>query len=84
MATQQEIDSFYQFASGQLEQDGAELSIHELLVLWRAQNPPSDELRESVAAVQAALTDMENGDTGQPVEDVINSLRQQTQSLSDQ
>ncbi len=66
MATRQQIDSFRQFALEQVENGGAELTIDDLYQLWRNANPTESELAESVAAVKAAYTDFESGDTGQP------------------
>lgn len=66
MATKEQIDSFQQFASEQLENGGAELSMPELFDLWLEQNPGADELADSVASVSAAIIDMENGDAGRP------------------
>ena len=37
-------------------------ALDELFDMWRAANPPADELARSVAAVKAALVDMEAGD----------------------
>lgn len=75
MATQNQIDSFHDFATQQVSNGGAGLSIEQLFDLWHEQQPSAEELTESVAAVKAALKDMEDGDTGRPVEDVIAELR---------
>ena len=75
MATKEQIDSFHQFASSQVGNGGAELSMEQLFDLWQVQNPSRDELTESVAALNAAHRDMENGDSGRPVEDVVAELR---------
>jgi len=77
MATQQQIDSFHQFALKQVSNGGSGLSLEQLFDLWQVQNPSAEELSESVAAVKSALRDMENGDTGRPVEDVIAELRRE-------
>ena len=75
MATQQQIDSFHDFATQHVSNGGAGLSMEQLFDLWQEQQPSAEELTESVAAVKAALRDMENGDTGRPAEDVIAELR---------
>ena len=75
MATQQQVDSFHHFATQHVNNGGAGLSMEKLFDLWQAQSPSAEELTESVAAVKSALLDMENGDTGRPVEDVIAELR---------
>jgi hypothetical protein len=66
MATKERLDSFYHFASQQVENGGAELSLDELYLVWRVRHPMAAELVESVAAVKAAFADHEAGDAGQP------------------
>ncbi len=83
MATKDQIDSFHQFASLQVENGGAELSMERLFDLWLVQNPSTEELTESVAALNVAHRDMENGDTGRPVEDVIAELRREANIFSE-
>jgi hypothetical protein len=66
MPTKQQIDSFCEFASSQIDNGETQLSMDELYYLWRAKNPTPAELAESVAAVRAAYTEMEAGDHGRP------------------
>ena len=66
MPTKQQIDSFLEFASSQIDNGGAELSMDELYCLWRAKHPTPAELAESVAAVRAAHAEMQGGDSGRP------------------
>ncbi len=66
MATKQQIDSFYEFASSQIDDGGAEFSMDVLYCLWRVKHPTPGELSESVAAVRAAYADMEAGESGRP------------------
>lgn len=66
MASKQQIDSFYEFASVQIDNGGAELSMDELYCLWRAKRPTPAELVDSVAAIRAAYAEMEAGDQGRP------------------
>lgn len=75
MATQEQIDSFHQFASEHVRNGTADDSLAELFDLWRMQNPTTDELAESVAAVKAALNDMENGDEGRPFDEFADDIR---------
>jgi hypothetical protein len=75
MATREEINSFTRFAIEQLQNGGADRSMDELYDLWRSQHPSSEELLESVAAVRAALADMNNGDKGIPAEEHLARLR---------
>ncbi len=71
MATRQQIDSFHEFASREIDNGGAELSIDELFHLWRARNPTEAELAHSVAAVKAAGRDLESGDAGRPARQAL-------------
>ena len=66
MLIKEQIDSFYHFASSQVDNGGAEFSMDELYSLWRAKNPTTAELADSVAAVKAAYAEMQAGDTGRP------------------
>jgi len=71
MATKQQLDSFYEFATSQISNGGAELTMDELYCLWRAKHLTPTELAESVAAVRAAYTEMEAGDNGRPARQAL-------------
>jgi hypothetical protein len=71
MPTKQQIDSFHEFASSQVDNGGAELSMDEIYLLWRAKNPAPTELAESVAAIRAAYADLEAGDSGRPARSAL-------------
>ena len=75
MTTQDQIDSFYRFAIAQLANGGSEKSVDELYDEWRYQNLTREELAENVAAVQAAIDDMNNGDVGRDAAEVERELR---------
>ena len=75
MATQNQIESFYEFASGRVSNGGADLSMEQLFDLWAVNFPSQEELSQSVAAIESAIRDMESGDRGQKVEDVLSELR---------
>ena len=77
MATQEQIDSFYRFATEQLANDGSEKSIDELYDQWRYENLRPEDLAENVAAVQAAIDDMNSGDTGRDAGEVERELREE-------
>jgi hypothetical protein len=72
--TKDDLESFHTFAEAKLASVGVE-SLHELVDIWeRARAIP--ELRaQDVAAVQAAIRDMQNGDLGRPAGQVIEELR---------
>jgi len=73
--THQDIRSFAYFAEQQLSRGDSELGIDELFDMWRAANPPADELARSVSAVKAAIADMEGGDIGIPADEHLARLR---------
>ena len=77
MATREQIDSFYRFATEQLASNGAEKSIDELYDQWRYENLRPEDVAENVAAVQAAIDDMNNGDTGRDAGEVERELREE-------
>ena len=66
MTTRQQIDSFYQFASSQVDNIATELSMDQLYCLWRAKHPVPAELADSVASLNAAHSQMQSGDDGRP------------------
>ncbi len=75
MATQEQIDSFYRFATEQLANSGSDKSVDELYDQWRIENLSPDELAENVAAVQASIDDMNDGHTGRNAGEVERELR---------
>lgn len=75
MATQEQIDSFHQFATEQLQNGGKDKTVDELYDQWRFENQSPEELEENVAAIQGAIDDMKNGDTGRDVAEVIAEVR---------
>ena len=77
MATQEQIDSFYRFATEQLANDGSEKSIDELYDQWRYENLRPEDVAENIAAVQAAIDDMNSGDTGRDAGEVERKLREE-------
>jgi hypothetical protein len=76
MATiQQELDSFHRFASERVGNGGADLSVEELLDLWRASSPNPKILAEDARAVQAAIRDLEAGEKGRPFDQFAEDFR---------
>ena len=65
------IESFAQFARGQVTQRGENVSIDELFDEWRVLNPPPEDW----SAIRASLRDMESGDTGRPFEEFAADFR---------
>lgn len=77
MATKEQIESFYRFATDQLTNGGTQKSIDELYDQWRYENLSPEEVAENVAAIQSAIDDMDAGDTGRDAGDIERELRQE-------
>ena len=77
MTNQEQLDSFYRFATEQLTNGDSEKSIDELYDQWRFENRSPEELLENVAAVKSAIDDMNNGDTGRDAGEVERELRKE-------
>jgi hypothetical protein len=69
-----DLNEFHRFAEARLTSDGAE-NLHQLVDLWEIEHPAPGAHAENVAAVQAAIRDMENGDTGRPALEIVKELR---------
>jgi hypothetical protein len=77
MATQEQIDSFYRFATEQLSAGGSEKTVDELYDQWRFENLGPEDIAENVAAIQASIDDMNQGETGRDAGKVIRELREE-------
>lgn len=74
--TEQELLSFTEFVRKHLRNGQADSGLNELFDLWRTLNSDDAAYRENVAAVQAAIDDVRNGDRGVPLEDHLRELRE--------
>ncbi len=72
--TLDELNAFHEFAEIELASRRAQ-SLRELVDLWEMEHPASELHKQNVAAVRAAIRDMENGDRGRPAEKVLQELR---------
>jgi hypothetical protein len=72
-----ELQEFQEFVTDQLRNGGAELTPEEVLGEYRMFHPTPEQHAANVEAVKEALRDMENGDRGRPVEDVLRELREE-------
>lgn len=72
--TSDELNEFHRFAVARIAAAGAEC-LQELLTLWEANRAGSQVHAENVAAVQAAIRDMQNGDRGRPAAAISQELR---------
>ena len=75
--TQQELDRFNQFALDRIDNGNGDLTLEDLLDQWRIENPLPEQFAENVAAIQAAIDDMNHGDTGRDAGEVSKELRQE-------
>jgi hypothetical protein len=82
-AAQEELDSFYRFATERISNSGVDVTFAELVDIWRIQHPTSDELHENVAAVKEALRDMETGETGRPFDEFASDFRKRNDIPAD-
>ena len=71
-----ELSAFVQFLTNRLDAGRTDLSPEEALDNWREQHPAEQDYAESVAAIRAALADMDAGDTGIPLEQFDRELRE--------
>jgi hypothetical protein len=69
-----ELNAFHRFAIAQVAISGAE-SLHELVTLWESTHQDASARAQNVAAVQAAIRDMQNGDRGRPAVELLEELR---------
>lgn len=75
MATIAQVESFHRFAVARLGGGDEELSMDELLELWRLESMPPEELAASVAAVRAALAEMDDESAWIDVDEHLAQLR---------
>ena len=74
-AIQQQLESFNEFVASRIKDAKTDATIDELFDVWRLQNPTPEEHAEDLAAVKAAIEDMENGDRGIPLADHIQEMK---------
>ncbi len=77
MITEQksDLERFHQFVGELLGNGCAGRSPEDVLDEWRALNPTEEEFAEGVAAIREALADIETGEVGRPIEEVLADLR---------
>ena len=75
MATLEQVESFYQFATERLKKAGSANTIDELYDDWRSENQTPDEIAEDIAAIQASIDDMNRGERGRDSQEVIDDIR---------
>jgi len=72
-STQEQLESFHQFAQQRINVDPEALSMDELYLMWRTQNPDDVELAESLEALKRGMADAQAGRT-RPARDVFSDL----------
>ncbi len=70
-----ELRDFHAFLGQKLSNGVADVTPEEALDEWRASHPEAEE--DDVAAIQAALDDVANGDTGMPFDEFDREFRKQ-------
>jgi hypothetical protein len=71
---EQELNRFHHFARERLR-ERANLSLEELLDLYRIQNPSDQRRADDLAAVRAALRDWDEGEVGLPYDQFVREFR---------
>jgi len=77
LTTEQELESFTQFAKARLHGSGPIPSLDELFDLWRIENPSVSDYTENVAAIAGAIDDFRHGDRGRPAGELSRELRKE-------
>jgi hypothetical protein len=62
----QDLRDFHRFLGEKVNIGGESLSPEEVLDEWRILHPEPKAVEQDIAAIQEAIEDMENGDTGIP------------------
>jgi len=70
-----DLRDFHQFVGEKLNNGGASLSPEEVLDEWRILHPDAGAVEEDIVAIQGAIDDMENGDTGISFEEFDRDFR---------
>ena len=70
-----ELHAFHAFLEAKLNNASAYLTPEEVLDEWRQLHPEPEDEEDDVAAIQAALDDVANGDRGIPLEEFDREFR---------
>jgi hypothetical protein len=70
-----ELHDFHRFVGEKVNNGGASLSPEAVLDEWRTLHPDPSAADDEIAAIQEAIDDMENGDTGIPFEEFDRDFR---------
>lgn len=72
--SQEELQAFHRFAQDRINSEAAE-TLHELVDSWEIANLSEEDTRENIAAIDAAVRDMQNGDAGRDAKKILGELR---------
>ena len=72
-----ELHAFHAFLSEKLSNGSANLLPEDVLEEWRELHPEPEDFEDDVAAIQAALDDLDNGETGISLEELDRELRRE-------
>lgn len=72
-----ELRAFHQFVNEKLNNGSAEMLPEEVLDEWRRLHPEPFDDEDDVAAIQAALDDVDRGDIGISLEELDRELRKE-------
>jgi hypothetical protein len=81
--TKHDLDAFHDFAEAKLESRHVD-SLHELVDIWESEHTSPQLHAQNVAAVQAAIRDMEAGDKGRPAKNIVEEMRSELARRSTQ
>jgi hypothetical protein len=70
-----QLHSFQAYAAARLQAGGAQLELDDLLDEWKSQHTEYQTGHDDALAVSASLRDIERGERGALVEDVIADLK---------
>ena len=70
-----QLHSFQAYATARLQTGGAQLELDDLLDEWKSQYTEDQTGHDDALAVSASLRDIERGERGALVEDVIADLK---------
>jgi hypothetical protein len=74
--TKNDLVEFQRFAEAQVATGGVE-SLPELFDIWESEHPSAELHDQNVAAIRAAVHDMQAGDLGRPATEVLDELRRE-------
>ena len=72
-----ELHAFHAFLSQKLNNGSADLLPEEVLEQWRDLHPEPEDYEDDVAAIQAALDDLDRGEKGISLEELDRALRKE-------